>query len=486
MKRSDHNTLKSFQRQLFTSLTLRRSVLWMTWWFLAWGVITLVSRIGWRVPSENLTLGWVIVIPIVLAAMWVEWKNRPDATLTRAKLDRYNALGGMYLESESLSNAGWQTPSANSAPKISWKSGRPLSWLSMSAAFVAVCLLIPDRFTAMADNQSMDLGYLVSDTHNQIEGLEEESILNMEEAENRKEELKKIEENAKAQDPGRTWEALDQLQKKNEEKAREAAEEMISKLQSLAESETMLAALDKMESGSKAQNSAMEAISEMLNENMGAWASGLTSEMTPNELADQIKKALGDKSGAQDNPSSDLSKEDLEKLLESLRQMKSSMNKSATKLANLKLIDLKKLSECKNAGECKNPNALAAYLAACKAGDKESAKECLLAFCRNPAVNRGPGAAPMIWGDESDESGVSFKEDKIQGQPDFSQAEMVGVSLSAPEVSDGSIAVQSGALNDAQAGGGSANAQVVLPRYQSAVKSYFNRSVNGQSSDPKL
>lgn len=480
MKRSDHKTLKSFQRQLFTSLSLRRSVLWMTWWFLAWGVITLVSRIGWRVPSENLTLGWVIVVPIVLAAMWVEWKNRPDVTRSRAKLDRYNSLGGMYLESESITDSGWETPSAKEAPKITWKSGRPLSWLSLSAAFVAVCLLIPDRFTAMADNQSMDLGYLVSDTHNQIEGLEEESILDIEEAENRKEELKKIQENAKAQDPGRTWEALDQLQKKNEEKAREAAEEMISKLQSLAESETMLAALEKMEPGSTAQSSAMEAISEMLNENLGSWESGLTSEMTPSELTDQIKNALGNKSGNPDNPSSELSEEDLKKLLDALRQMKSGMNKSATKLADLKLIDLKKLSECKNAGECKNPDALAAYLSACKSGNKESAKECLLAFCRNPSINRGPGAAPMIWGDESDESGVAFKEDKIQGQPDFSQAEMVGVSLSAPEVSDGASTIQSGALNEARAGGGSANAQIVLPRYQNAVKSYFNRSIAAQ------
>lgn len=477
MKKDNLHTLHGFERKIFLTFALRRSALWMTYWFLCWGAISLISRIIWQAPSSFLSLGCAGVIPVVVAASWTEWKRRPNSSSIRAKLDRYNGMGGLYLASESHDLSAWKIQEAKSAPKLVWKSGKSLSWLSASALFAAVCLLIPDRFTTMADAGTMDLGHLVDDTQKQIEVLEEETILDLDEADRRREELKKIEENSRAEDPGRTWEALDQLQKRNEDKAKEAAEEMIEKLQSLAESETLMAALSEMTENSAAKESAMEAMSDLMNENLGSWMSGLTGNMTPEALKNEIKKSLSD--NKESGPLSEkLSEEDLKKLLEALRAMKSNLNNSAKELADLKLIDLKKLGECNSAGECKNPKGLAKFLAECNSKDKKEAMACLMSYCRG-GVNRGRGDAPMLWGDESNEEGAGFKDSLLQGQPDFSQAEMIGVSKAAPELSNPNEVSQSGALANSQAGGGSAQTQVVLPRYQSTVRSYFNRSQPG-------
>jgi hypothetical protein len=54
-------------------------------------------------------------------------------------------------------------------------------------------------------------------------------------------------------------------------------------------------------------------------------------------------------------------------------------------------------------------------------------------------------------------------------------AQLVGISRSAPEVTGDKETAQAGALTGAEAGGGAANVQQLLPRHKGAVQRFFKR-----------
>jgi hypothetical protein len=57
----------------------------------------------------------------------------------------------------------------------------------------------------------------------------------------------------------------------------------------------------------------------------------------------------------------------------------------------------------------------------------------------------------------------------------LSDAQFVGVSQAAPELSGKDVTAEHGALASAQAGGGSANTQVILPQHRQAIQRFFKR-----------
>jgi hypothetical protein len=51
----------------------------------------------------------------------------------------------------------------------------------------------------------------------------------------------------------------------------------------------------------------------------------------------------------------------------------------------------------------------------------------------------------------------------------------MGVSKAVPELSGNEVSAEHGALNNTAAGGGAANARVILPEQRQAVQTYFKR-----------
>ena len=91
-------------------------------------------------------------------------------------------------------------------------------------------------------------------------------------------------------------------------------------------------------------------------------------------------------------------------------------------------------------------------------------------------VGRGRADAPMTWKDPSSNNNTSYEatvlpQASLEAMRD---SQMVGVSLGAPQLAEGGPD-STNALNNAAAGGGSANRQVVLPRHKAAVSRYFDR-----------
>ena len=81
----------------------------------------------------------------------------------------------------------------------------------------------------------------------------------------------------------------------------------------------------------------------------------------------------------------------------------------------------------------------------------------------------------MDWDNNTSEENLKFKEHALPPSSHFSDAQLVGLSKAAPELSGNDVAAQHGALDGAQAGGGSGHTQVIPPEYRQAVQNFFKR-----------
>ena len=81
----------------------------------------------------------------------------------------------------------------------------------------------------------------------------------------------------------------------------------------------------------------------------------------------------------------------------------------------------------------------------------------------------------MDWDNATSEANLKFQEHTLPPSSHIEDAQMVGVSKSAPELAKDDVTAQHGALDNAQAGGGSGHAQVILPEHRQAVQNFFKR-----------
>src|SRR5262249_37006406 len=155
--------------------------------------------------------------------------------------------------------------------------------------------------------------------------------------------------------------------------------------------------------------------------------------------------------------------EQLERIAKALREGKGGLAKTLRKLHDAKLIDAELLSKCENAGKC-DGKLLAALCKEC--GDKMSVAELLaLCQCEGPGrggVTEGPGAAKLTWTKGTPEEGAKFKEEVLPpaSVESLRESMLAGLSKGAPSVDKKGGPSTPGALQGAQAGGGSAQTQV--------------------------
>jgi hypothetical protein len=458
--KSHAQALQTFARKMALLLMLRGAVRWMTVWFFVWGVVVLAARISGMLRLEPLLIGLAGAVPLALLAAVMERRKVAAFAQVRAAYDGLNQCGGVVMAEETAEMSAWQANLPQpSSPALRWRSGRSLGFLGLSLLFVGVTLCLPERFTTLAATRPLEIGKLVGELRAEVETLKQEKILEANKAEDLQKQLARLKEQSSAVDPNKTWEALDHIKEGNSDMSRQAAEEALSKTTSLTEAETLAAALQQASESGMGQDTATRAAQDLAGMLKAAkLEDGLLNGAIPPELLSQLNG---------------LNKEDLEKLLNAIEFSKSSLGKTLTNLANLKLIDAKFLSQCKNAGQCKNPGALADFLSTCT-NSCNSFCELTLSYCRG-GVNRGRGDAPMTWKDESSSDGAKFKEHALPPSSQTSDSQFVGVSRTAPELSGETVTAEHGALAGAQSSGGAANSQVVLPRHKQTVQRFFKR-----------
>jgi hypothetical protein len=343
-------------------------------------------------------------------------------------------------------------------PGLRWRSGRAFGLLTVSAAFAAVTLLLPDRLATLHAQPSLQIGKLVGELKTEVQTLKDEKILEEKKADETQKQLAKLEEQSSGLDPAKTWEALDHIKESDSDLAKRAAEEAENKLTSLSAAQTLADAMNMAADNGMSEDTATRAAEDLAGMLKAAkLEDGLLKGDIPPELLSQLNG---------------LNKEQLQKLLAAIQFNKGNLGRAVTNLANLRLIDPKFLSQCLNAGQCNNPNALAEFLCTCT-----NAGSCnLTALCYGRGgPGGGGGTGPMTWQNQSSEDNLKFKENALPPSAHLSDAQFVGVSRSAPELNGDNVVAENGALAGAQASGGSANSQVILPEHKQAVQRFFKR-----------
>lgn len=454
--------LKGLERKIWAMLTLRETVQWCTAFCFILGVAVLAIRMITRWPTEYLVVVLAALVPLTAFLAWRQWRRRPGYDQLRALLDEHNEAGGLVVAEGQADMAGWQSRLPElSTPEFRWRSRRPMMVFVSSAVFLAVAFLIPERHLGLQARNSLEIGELVGEINEEIELLEEEQLIDDERAEDLQEQLDRLERDADANDPAKTWEALDHLKQANADKASEAAEEAIKKIEALKQSEALAGALGMMPEPNEAgATRGMQDLAAMLEE--AKLDEGLFNAELPEDLFKNAKEAK-------------LTPEQLKELLNAIRQNKDKLGNCMGKLAAMKLIDASKLGQCKKAGQCPNPQALAAFLSK-ECNGTNSACAAVLGLCRG-GISRGRGDAPMTWQDPSTFDGTETKDQALPmgSLAGMKDARFVGISRSAPEVTGGEAKAESGALAGAKAAGGSAQVRQVLPKHKGAVQRFFKR-----------
>lgn len=457
---SHPHALLTLDRRLIRLLSVRTAVRWMTLWFFIWGVVVLAVRFAGVKQTEWLGLGLMAVVPLSIFAVFRARRQKPDFIKVRASYDRLTAAGGVMMAEETADMSAWQAqlPPAM-IPKLRWHSGRAMMLLGVAALFAATALLLPERLTKLGKAHALEIGQIVEQLQAEVQTLAQEKIVDEKKADALEQQLAAMKKDSSGLDPSKTWEALDHIKEANSDIAKQAAEEALNKTAELTQAQTLANAMQQAAESGMSQDTAMQAAQTLAGLIKAAkLEEGLLNGAIPPEL-------LSDLSG--------LNPEQMQKLASALQFNKDALSKTVGKLAEMKMIDPSMLGKCNNAGtKSGNAAALADFLSSCTNGSE--AAEQMMFWCRG-GVDRGRGDALMTWKDESSAEGAKFKEEVLPQATHLTDAQFVGVSKGAPELSSDTVAAQHGALDNAASSGGSAHSQVILPEHRQAVQKFFKR-----------
>src|SRR6202012_543616 len=248
--------------------------------------------------------------------------------------------------------------------------------------------------TRFSKPASLEVGQIVEQLQAEVKTLAQEKIVDDKKADDLQKQLSQLQKDASGMDPNKTWEALDHIKQANSNAAKQAAEEAITKTESLTEAETLAKAMQQAADSGMSEATATQAAQDLASMlNAAKLEEGIFNGKIPPEL-------LANLSG--------LNKEQMQKLMQALEMNKNSMGMTMSNLANLKMIDPATLAKLQNSGQIPNPGALADYLSQCK-GDCKS--DVLFSWLRHRGGPGGGGPeAQMTWDNNTAEKDLKFQE----------------------------------------------------------------------------
>jgi hypothetical protein len=433
---SQDNAIQRCRRRLALLLVLKYALPLATVWGFVWGTAVLALRAAAGMERKPLLWGLAGLAACLAAAIALSRRRMPSATAIRALLDEQSGCGGLLMAGAEQELGGWrQKMPPLRLPRIQWDGRRAAMLLAIAAGFVLLAFLAPQGLADLTATSPLEIDREFARLIAQIALLKGESILTPERADKLKDKLAELREHSSGKDPARTLEALDHLRTLAGETARAAAEDHTRRSERFGEA---------------------EALAEMLR--LGA---DMLSPRLKREMTAQLTGLL-DKSGLDVKQLAEgIDPEALKKLTEALRSGKIDLASQVEKMHKAGLIDAELLSKCRRAGEC-DSETLRAFL------QKNKGK-----------ISRGPGEAPLTWSKPGSEDGYKFKEEVL---PPGAIAALKSSPLNVPGERVGRTVhhkaggpASSGALNEATAGGGSANTEIILPRHRAAVERYFER-----------
>jgi hypothetical protein len=293
--------------------------------------------------------------------------------------------------------------------------------------------------------------------------LKQEQILPPEKAQVLEKDLDRIRQEALGKDPAKTMEAIDHLEQTLNKSAGDAAESAIKQTETASQVQELAGVLKTAQSqmDPKQFGEAMKELAQL------AEQAAAESKSLSDSLSDELRDAL---------QRGNLTDKQLEELSKALKECKGCQRAKLEKLVEARLVDAAELALCDRAG-----NGDQAALAAVLGGDKDGVPvPTMLEGSGLPGrggLNRGPAPAVMTWQKEVRKEGAAFKEKVLPpaAVASLKKSRLVGVSMGAPTAAKPGGGSSGGALGSAQAGGGEARTQIILPEHQKMVQRYFNR-----------
>ena len=463
----DNKLIRRFRNRLIGFYFVRHLLFCLSFLAFGGGVGVLVGRVLLAHSLERqmgLIVTGIAILTAGMIAMARSLMQVPPIHVLRSVFDKTNRFGGLLMASSEIEIGPWaQRISTIQAPQIKWNGRRSGGIFCLSIFFLGFSLLVPQRYIMAHPAGRLEIGDQVRQVQEQIQVLEEENILTEEKAEDIRQKLDQIEKTASGREPVKTWEALGHLQDQLKKAAEEASVGMLAETEDLTRVQALAQALNQPDGQLDPQ---------VLEGAMSELAQMTAMLMKQNEAMNS--KLNGQLAGSAD--AGQLSPEQLKELVKALQGRKAELSECMGQLCEAKLAEMKLLRMCENSGQC-NTEGLKAMLAECEGA--QGACDAVSLFMNNPnwGINRGRGDAPMVWADPSSEEGTAFKEQVLPtaSLSALKDAQLVGVSVSAPSMEEGQENFLPGNLSTAEAGSAQAVKRTILPKHKQAVQKYFQR-----------
>jgi len=470
--------IESLRARISHVLAIRSSVAWVTFFCFAWGTIVLALRFaGLEWTRIALYSGLIGVATAAAIAIVRSRRDLPTERGLRALVDRDSRAGGLMMASEETALGSWSSvlPRA-AAHRIRWDAGRPLFLLLLSGIFVWAAFVIPARFVKPAPR--LDIGPETARIEEQLQVLEEEDVIDLEQAELFEEQLEQLEKDAAKNDPSETWESLDNLSESLEKAAAEAAEDAIQDTETLASIETLAEGLGDAAAAMSAADlsEAMKDLGQKTAE--AAAANAVFAAAVSPELAAALASGTA-------------TPEQLEALARAAGMSKQQLQQTLQKMSQAGLTDGKTMQQAEAAGQKGSSKGLSQYLqqnpgqglspgAMAAAGQGQGTGQGQGDGPGSGGVSRGPGHAALQFSKQTADGG-EFREIVLPQSSIDSESMSIPIA-SSPGLPDdpgadvvGAAGAPGSSLATATAGGGSAVRQQIRPRHRDTVSRYFER-----------
>lgn len=434
------------------------------------GAGVLVLRLGFGVETlQSLWAALAIPVAVVVGAVLSGTSLTHDEA--RAWLDDRWQCGGLLM----LSDDRWAEQSLRvAAPRVCWFD-RPLGVkLGVLACFLLGAILVPVSVGTPQKSSGFNLQPIVNTLADEIEVLEEIEAIDSEEAESILEELERLADLARGDDPLTTWEALDHARNELDRLAEEAGDDLADQASRSSAIEEFASQLEQM----------LEQSPDGLSEEQAETMRRALEELDDSSLPDSVRQAMSELAESLSQQNQQQQSQSAQSLCEAAGQCSGGAMAGLDRLGTSGMIDpsrmgqaasdrqaarqaLQELMNQYRQGECEGGDVLAAIQGMCSGSG---------------GISRGPGAAALTWLDEpSSLEGSGFQPIAVDSNA-IEQDQSVFVSDGAA-VPDGELAGSGsagGAIDSSRAAESRSAVPVVLPRHREAVRRYFERAENSE------
>ena len=456
--------------QILRVLTLKFLAQGMVVALFVWGTVIIACRAMGGVPfAVLLIVGGVLIVTAATVAVLLAWRKVPDRKKLVAAIDCESEGGGLLMSLVELGSLGdWGTQLRDmKTPRFRWQSNKTLVFVATGLIFACFSLFLPDKtVNALAGPRKLDVTNQVREINSKLEKLQEEKILDADKVEELKQELKRIQQDAEADGPIKTWEAIDHLNDKLAKEAQNAAEELLKEQEKYETAEAMAEALkEHLAAEENTHGPTTEEMQDLANE-----MSNMLGEMgADDEFLNDLKQQI-DEQGLES-----LTQEQLEQLAEKMSEKLRDCQGRLNNLKSGRMIDpdrLKDFSECNP----RDAQSLKDFLDNQCQGACDAEGECDGGIPGRGGISRGPGSSAIQFDHDTQESDAEMKERALE--PDYVDMEAsvrMGVTREAPTPNRaGSAAEEGGAVTDTTGVAGSSGRDAVLPKHRGAVKRFFD------------